>query len=118
MPLTATIQKKKKPSAPSWASGLSAGPNNRSKGRSISSKPRRRTARTAAITPTPARQPDLASSCAHRTAPFAQQDPAEHQQRERRDHAAEHQPIVDAVSPGARVVDRADELEPVDEAAQ
>jgi hypothetical protein len=39
MPLTATIQKKKKPSAPSCASGLRAGPNSRSNGRSIKSNP-------------------------------------------------------------------------------
>src|SRR5215472_7742946 len=103
MPLTATIQKKKKPSAPSWASGLSAGPNSRSNGRSISSKPRRRIARVRAITGAPLDHGEASGSCPHRAAPLAQQDAAEHQERERRDHAAERQAVVDAISPGAGV---------------
>ena len=40
------------------------------------------------------------------------------QERERRDHAAEHQPVVDAVAAGAGIVGGADELDAVDEAAE
>src|SRR5262245_11774423 len=117
MPLTATIQKKKKPSAPSWVSGLSAGLNSRSKGRSITSKAYLRAVRTRAITRASAHlAPGPGLSCPHRPAPFAQQQSAKHQQRKARDHAAEHQSIVDAVATRAGIVGRANESDPVDEA--
>src|SRR5262245_18454837 len=117
MPLTATIQKKKNPSAPSCASGLSAGLNRCSNGCSISTKPLRSALRTAPIISSSVSSAS-GCSCLGRTNPYPQDQSSHREQGESGDHRSEQQAVVDAVAPRAGIVGGADESDTIDNSAE
>src|SRR5215207_10427944 len=112
MPLTATIQNRKKPSAPSWPNGLRRGPNTRSAPRSTYSKPVLRSERT----------PPVRSACRFdRPSSVAAVEPGagnDDRRRAERNDAGEEahcDGVADAVTSLAGIVDRAQEADAVDE---
>src|SRR6516162_8335231 len=115
MPLTATIQKKKKPSAPSCASGLSVGPNRRSNACSISAKPVRSALRVTPITSFSVGSNRFGLARAN---PFAQDQSGYGKQGERRDHGSEHEPEIEAVTAQAGIIGRADKPDTVENSAE
>src|SRR6516225_6206909 len=116
IPLTATIQKKKKPSAPSCASGLSAGPNRRSNGCSISIKPVRSALRTAPIISS--NRFWSGGSFPGRTNPLSQDQSGHGQQGKGGDYGSKQETEIDTVPARAGIVGCADELDAIDDSAE